>query len=347
MLPDDYPPHVPVATLAIPRADESLSAKLDYAMRAALLAPSGHNAQPWVLRVGERTVEVFGDRRRSLPIVDPEDRELAIGCGGALAHLELALRACGIEPETTCAPNREWPDLLARVRVGQPIEPDSAAYELIRYAPYRHTNRFPFAEGSLLGVLRARLSEVADSDGVALRWIELQGEREQVVDLVARGDRLQLQDPLFRRELASWIRSNRSDSKDGMRAGSFGVGDLASILAPAVIRHIDRGPQQARRDRELAMGAPALCLLHTSKDDSLAWIETGRRLAHLLLAATGAGYSASFFNAPIEVPELRAELAAVTCGAERSPQLLFRLGVVQQPAPPEPRRPLEEVVRED
>ncbi len=36
-------------------------------------------------------VELFADRTRALPIIDPDDRELMISCGAALFHLLIAI----------------------------------------------------------------------------------------------------------------------------------------------------------------------------------------------------------------------------------------------------------------
>jgi len=49
---------------------------------AAILAPSSHNTQPWRFAVRERTIDLYADRTRALPVNDPDDRELTISrCG--------------------------------------------------------------------------------------------------------------------------------------------------------------------------------------------------------------------------------------------------------------------------
>src|SRR5439155_14372007 len=47
-------------------------------LRAAVAAPSIYNSQPWRLRVQQDTIELYADRERQLPVVDPNGRELAI-----------------------------------------------------------------------------------------------------------------------------------------------------------------------------------------------------------------------------------------------------------------------------
>ena len=66
------------------------------AVRGAVRAPSSHNTQPWLFRlVGDDALELYADRTRALPVVDPRDRELTISCGAALFHVRAALRGPG------------------------------------------------------------------------------------------------------------------------------------------------------------------------------------------------------------------------------------------------------------
>src|SRR5687767_3698769 len=66
------------------------------AVRSAVRAPSSHNTQPWLFRLrGDDVLELYADRSRALPVVDPRDRELTISCGAALFHVRAALRAAG------------------------------------------------------------------------------------------------------------------------------------------------------------------------------------------------------------------------------------------------------------
>ncbi len=58
-------------------------------LRAAIAAPSMHNAQPWRLCVANSgtTIEIFADPDRMLTVSDPHGRAAYIGCGAALLNL--------------------------------------------------------------------------------------------------------------------------------------------------------------------------------------------------------------------------------------------------------------------
>jgi hypothetical protein len=84
----------------------SLSEQLHHLLNYAVVAPSGHNTQPWLFRLTSDGVELFADRTRALPIVDPEDRELTISCGAALCQLRLTIRHFGFTDVVELLPMR-------------------------------------------------------------------------------------------------------------------------------------------------------------------------------------------------------------------------------------------------
>lgn len=66
----------------------------------ASLAPSGHNTQPWVVRVSEPNRLIIGTTRdRWLPQVDPENRELLLSLGCFLENLIVTARHRGLDVE--------------------------------------------------------------------------------------------------------------------------------------------------------------------------------------------------------------------------------------------------------
>ena len=44
-------------------------------MEQAVKAPSGHNTQPWLFRVQKDRIQILPDMSKSLPVVDPDNRE--------------------------------------------------------------------------------------------------------------------------------------------------------------------------------------------------------------------------------------------------------------------------------
>ena len=69
-----------------------------YMMEQAVKAPSGHNTQPWLFRVQKDRIQILPDMSKSLPAVDPDNRELFISLGYATENLCIAAEAKGYAP---------------------------------------------------------------------------------------------------------------------------------------------------------------------------------------------------------------------------------------------------------
>jgi len=87
-------------------------------LHLASLAPSGHNTQPWVVRIlGPKHWVIGSDKKRWLPAVDPENRELLLGIGAFIENLVIAAGTFGYEVDT---------QIIAK----KPLDPDIADIRL-------------------------------------------------------------------------------------------------------------------------------------------------------------------------------------------------------------------------
>lgn len=318
--------------------------KLRAAIRYAILAPSSHNTQPWVFRLYDDHLDLVADRARRLPVVDPDDRELVISCGAALFNLRLALRHFGMTERVELFPDPANQDLLARVTLQGPAEPSDEDHALFGVLRQRHTDRSPFKTRPVPAQLLEALTADAVREGAWLCVLSDEKSRRAAAELVAQGDRVQMSDPAFRRELAHWMRPNRTRRRDGMPGFAQGLGDIAAVAGPLVIRTFDTGDGRAAKDEMLARGSPVLAVLGTDRDRPGAWLAAGQALAHILLRARRDGVSASFLDQAIEVPNLRLPLQALV-GRPGYPQILLRLGYsTRARVRATPRRRLETVV---
>jgi len=318
-----------------------------FLLRYAILAPSGHNTQPWRFRITETGFHLIADRRRALPVVDPHDRELAISCGAALGTFEVAARRFGLDPVVNTVPDDRDPDLLATIEVVQGAPASAAEAALFDAIADRRTTRAAFAMAPLPDALIKTCRDVAASFGAALDVIADEDRRRGIAALVGEGNRRQFDDPRFRRELALWIRSRRSGSGDGMSGAGFGMPDVLSAVGRLMIRTFDMGGGVAAADEKKILAAtPGLGLLSSPGDGPADWIATGRALARVLLALTARGFTASYLNQPIEVEVLRPKLREAAAAAGH-PQILLRMGRTAVAAEPSVRRRLESVIHGD
>lgn len=263
-----------VSAAGYPRGGEA-GQKFRFLVRYSVLAPSGHNTQPWLFKFQDKAIELHADRARALPVIDPDDRELIISCGAALETSYVAMRQFGHDGAVRLAPHPGDRDLLARVSLEDGDPPDQDENELFAAIPRRRTNRQAFEARDIPGELADQLD--ADADALEVSPCLVRGaDRAAVADLVTEGDRTRMADKRFRRELAAWVHPNRGRTRDGMRGCGFGVGDLMSYGGPVVIRSFDLG--------------------------------RGRALQRVLLRARANGVWSSYLNQPIEAGEMRPKL---------------------------------------
>lgn len=316
--------------------------KLWFTLKYAVLAPSNRNTQPWRFRVHGNEIELYADFRRSLPVVDPNNRELMIGCGAALFHIQTALDYFGYGSHIEMLPDPGTPELLVRLRMGFK-EPSHAEEVLLFHAiTKRRTNRLPFRPEPVPEELLWALEASARKEGAWLHVLRDDAARYALADLVVDADEAQWSSHRFRRELASWMSPNGSIRRDGIPGYAFGFGNLRSYAAPFVVRTIASKKVQELKDRELAIHSPALAVLGTDRDEPREWLAAGQALARVLLRARIEDLWASFLNQPVEVADLRPTISQII-DQPGFPQLILRLGFGADPKPT-PRRSVESVL---
>jgi nitroreductase len=305
-------------------------------LRKAVLAPSSHNTQPWLFRIGTSEIDLFADRTRALPVNDPEDRELAISCGAALMNLRVAAAHHGYRVQVQLLPDAGEPDWIARATMSrEPGEPSTVG-ALADFMEVRRTYRKRFAKREVDSATVDQLVDAAGSEGAWLRPLLAEEARQRAATLVAGGDAAQWADPSWRRELAAWMRPRR-------RGDGLTVPTPAAPVAQLVIRTFDMGLSVGGKDRELAESSPLLAVLGTKRDNPHDWVQAGEALQRVLLTACQHGLQASHLNQPIQVASLRPKLRHLV--GTGFPQLLLRFGYPVEGIPGAPRRPVEDVTR--
>ncbi|MGV2829961.1 Acg family FMN-binding oxidoreductase [Myxosarcina sp. GI1(2024)] len=323
--------------------DGTISQQLEFLINYAILAPSAHNTQPWLFKIADRAIELYADKTRALPIAAPDSRELIISCGAALFNLCIAIRYFGYRDLVELLPEPYNPNLLARIRLGSKTIAKAEEHLLFRAIPKRCTNRLQFANRQLPTSLISQLQLVACSQHTWLNVVP-KAIQQQVIELIIEGDRLQMANPLFRQELAKWIRSGNSSSHDGIPAYAQGMDERLDALTPLMsfaVRSFDLGKSQSAKNQKLAEKA-LLLVLNSRYDTPRDWLITGEALEHLLLRARVDDVWASFFNQPIQNPQLRSRLTALF-PQNGYPQIVLRLGYGKE-IKPTPRRPIDEVL---
>lgn len=328
--------------------DGTFEEQFTFLLRYAVLAPSGHNTQPWLFSLNENGVHIYPDYSRRLPVVDPGNRELYMSIGAAVFNLRVAAARFGFECRVSYNYSDDSEAPLAFAHLTPSADAPQTDRDLAALFPSilkRHTNRNPFLYARIADSRLAEICSVGNEYLTSLFVSKDPAVNTNVAELVGLADKMQQADPSFRRELAEWLRPNNTRRPDGMTGAAFGIGDLASFFGPWAMKTLNLGTLRAEKDRLLCMEAPGLIVLH-GEDSIPHYLDAGELLEHLLLRINAAGLQTSFFNMPIQVPELRLALRRAL-DLENMPQLMLRIGYCITEPPPSPRRPVEDVIIKD
>jgi nitroreductase len=306
------------------------------AVRAAILAPSMHNSQPWRFRLASGALEVHADPDRRLAVADPEGWAVRIACGAAVCNARLALAAAGVRTDLALRPDPDQPRLLASLSpvAAGPATPQQVA--LHAAIPHRHSSRAPFRDTPVPPGLRAVLRAAAEAAGAWLELLVGGGPLAVVSEIVWAADATLRQEAAYRAEQLAWS-GRGAGSRDGVTVAAAGPPPAEHDLLPM------RDFGGAARTGGLAAGAePLVGVLGTPGDTPRDQLVAGIALQQVLLTATGAGLAVSLLSQAIEVPAARDQLR-LGLGRRGAPQMVLRLGY-GRPGVPSPRRAPAEVI---
>ena len=316
-------------------------ALLSECVRAATLAPSVYNSQPWRFRTRRGRIDVLADSLRGLPAVDPDGREMHISLGAAVHNIEVLLTANGVRPHVALLPDRMQSQLVARVTGIGEATPSLRDVAMVSAVMRRRTARVPYEDRPLGEALVGVLTEAARLEGATLHLLD-DADARSLLALVRTADNRLRDDPAYRSELARWT-SDWPGRRDGVLPEWFGATSANGALP---LRDFGALQPWLEREPEQFEANPTVAVLSTPADGREDWLRAGMALERVLLEATIAGVSASFFNQPLEVAHLRRLYDEGR--PHGSSQMVFRLGYTRQPgASPSPRRPVAEVLIDD
>ncbi len=116
-------------------------------VRAAVLAASAHNTQPWLFLLSSDRIDLYAVASRNIGTVDPLRREMYVSLGCALENLSLAADAHGLAATLQLMPDAADETFAARVDLSAAESRVAPLYEAI---PARHTNRAAYTDRPLV-----------------------------------------------------------------------------------------------------------------------------------------------------------------------------------------------------
>ena len=255
-------------------------------LRAALLAASPHNTQPWRFEESASAITIYADRARHLGSFDPFRREMHHGLGCAIENFVLASRVFGIATDIRVLKGRlelspgPHPVVAAQIGLG-PAKPSSDP--LFDAIPRRRTHRGPYRDQPVAPDLLHQLSDLVSSDAVRVVFLTDDEARREMGELIVEATERIIEDRDMSLDSFRWIRTGRrdiQDHRDGVTIDTAGAGRLktaaAKMLPDLDAAAIDRIWLEATRSTQTATAPVFGMLLVPHRLDMVHAITAGR-----------------------------------------------------------------------
>jgi nitroreductase len=289
-------------------------------------------------------LELFADRTRQLPALDPDGRSLLLSCGAALELARLGFAAAGWRSEVERLPDPVGSDLLARIRPVARVGVDPATVERARAAERRRTERRPFRPEPVSAEAVRSLLGAATDAGVYAYAVERGEEKLDLAVVFSWADRVELADPAYRAELARWTRGDAAP--DGVPASVVPhVRAGAPRHAEVAMRDFEAGITGGQPLTDLVDERPLYLVVFTTADNRQARLQAGEAYARISVQAEQLGLASSAMTQAVDLPAVRERFRTLMNWPDH-PQMVLRIGHPEPGPTPPPtgRRPLTDVL---
>ncbi len=339
-------------------------------VKAATLAPSPDNNQPWLFQVTDRGIAIFLDKSRSLPS-DVQSMFDLTGIGAAIENAVIVAAEHGLDSKVFLARedngSHHGRQAIAELHLTQGGERDP----LFPAIPLRCTCRKPYSSEPLpvdvLNQLNASCERFSD---VRIDWLTRSDEKKRFGKLIAATDGLRFMHRPFHEELFRQLRFRKSEvnqTNDGLDVRTlelpFGVttmlGWLRSWNVMKMVHQMKLTSLLTIPSAISVQKSGALAIISVPAATTEAFVTGGRAIERLWLAGTSLGLSMHplgslpiFLLQPDPPKSFRAAIERARSGVDgllprfgdRVIQLGFRVGYSKPPNARSLRRPLSDML---
>lgn len=303
-------------------------------------APSGHNTQPWKFHIAANTIKIIPNLEVALPVVDSDNRELFISLGCAVENLLISASHFGYTANIIECSKQGITVELTKTKA---IIEDALFYQIEK----RQTNRSVFNGKKISVEVLKQLQSMRKEDSVQFYFAEMGTPfGNTITEYIMKGNEIQMDNSLFKKELLSWMRFNRKQVEvtlDGLCYQVFGNPPLPTILAPSIVSLFLKPKVQNESDKKKIESSSHFVVCTTQKNTIEEWINLGHTLQRFLLSITEMGISYAFLNQPCEVTRLASTLQEELPINKEYPTLIIRIGYAN-PTPYSPRKKIESLL---
>ncbi|MBI5060276.1 twin-arginine translocation signal domain-containing protein [candidate division KSB1 bacterium] len=329
----------------------------------AILAPSSHNTQPWMIREwDESTLELYVDPVRLLPETDPLYRQIHVSQGTFIENFVLAARQHEYRVDVSYFPQGMYDNeriearAVANLRLTK--DPSVSKDPLFRQLLKRQTNRRVYEQHPLTEAQMTALNAAYDDADYPLTVTTDPVPLRQIAELATAAMQVEISAPARNAETLSMFRFNAAEveeHRDGFGLAQTGMSGMKLWLAEsfAVSRKSaeDDPPKFFRRAVELtdqqAHSAPAFGWITSNTNTRFDQVLVGRCYERVALTAAAVGLAIHPLSQFLqEYSDMRNLLGLLHEQLKVRPghtiQMLFRIGHAD-PVQHSPRRPLDQM----
>lgn len=333
-----------------------------------ILAASGHNMQPWIIRLDPSdpmTFHLYADSKRMTKEVDPYARQMMISQGTFLEYVAVASKKEGWDTRIELFPDGEYDENdLAHSMDTLPVakitlvkaQPQEIPLYGAMYLP--DTNREPYRTEGLSVSQVSALESLSDAAGISIQVYQEQAELSKIGQYALKSAEIEAgvsrvmeeSSAIFR---ASEYQKNRyryGFSVEGQGASGLRMHVLQGLLT--VFPSLNSGEAAARNFTSYASASvystPAYAMIVTQDNSRASQVESGMLYSRLVLT----GHTLGLVMQPLsqvleEYPEMDGpytEFKQVYAPGSGTVQMLFRMGYPTKEVPLSMRRDVMDFV---
>jgi len=297
-------------------------------LRITVKAPSGHNTQPWFFSREDDGICITPDFSRSLPVADPENRELFISLGCAAETAMIAARFYGYNAEL----DNELLKNQGKIKIMLSKNEKSEVPDLFSFIKSRQTTRNPYSDSPVSDDDLIKLKQIVTDSDIDLEFYIGQDKINTFLPYIFEANTIQMSNPNFKPELIQWLRFSEKEALqkgDGLYTACSGMPSPGRSIGNFIVKNFITVKSEEKRLHKLLATTTMLVMFTSRNNDILSWVKTGIILQRFALTCTKLGISHSYINLPCQINQIRDKMQR-DMELTGFPQLLIRLGYSQK-----------------
>lgn len=304
----------------------------------ARLAPSVHNTQPWVVKAIDKGIEITIDQNYALLDGDPTGRQTIISLGIFAEAVCIGAEHTGLKVKRVVFNARVA--VIICVFSPKKIASDGQVLEMLKK---RCTDRSIYQPTDITGSMVSGLEKIKKSRDITVHVVTDKNMLRIIAELTAKGIRLALSSPSFRKELSNYLVLPWSNKKRGIAVRSLYLPWILEVMEPIFMRSGIGLDAESKLEKQRWMSASAVVVITSKGDMPDYWFEVGRVYLQVSLAIESFGLSQATSASLVEASDFHEDIEGLLKTKQRI-QSVLRIGTGSTHRMHSPRVGAEELI---